>query len=737
MARIANSHNPLQLRRSALFVALAFPLAATAQTEAPKQLADVVVSASGFEQEIKEAPASITVIPRKELETKQFRDLAEALSDVEGVDVHGSTGKTGGLSISMRGMPSEYTLILIDGRRQNPIGDAAPNGFGSAFNSFMPPLAAIERIEIIRGPMSTLYGADAMGGVVNIITRKVAKEWHGAVGAELGVPQNDKFSTTQKINVYASGPIQEGVLGLTLRGSTTHRSSSERIIEEGTGRDPNPGKSRQHSFGTRLNLTPNTANEFWLDLDHAYTWYNNDDCRLGTRDYTTNCRPGGTSVSGYADYMELTRQQAAIGHKTRFANSVWESSLTYNVTETNGRTLPRNASTTNPPLISVDQIGDPRTLKSSNTILDSKLVMPAGDAHILTMGGQWWSADLKDGLLPKSTYSQSMLSFYLEDEWRFAKNFAATFGARYDEHDNFGGNLSPRAYLVWSTTPTWTIKGGISEGFKTPGINDLIDGAAGVGGQGSSLSIGNPNLKPETVRTKEISALYSNPTGLSASVTVFNNDFKDKILTGNNAGDCAINPISSCAANPTANYAINVDEAKTRGLELATRIPLSQQWSLSLNYTHTKSELIQDGVATGTLTNTPKHRGNVQLRWNPTEQLSLWLRGEYRGKSKRFGAYELTNFQQNGVDALGENLKEYGILHLGGSYKASKKVTLTANIFNLLDKDFTSGVKSYHSGNSGGQPTYTSGNAYFNGGSSISGVSHLGRTFWLSANMTF
>ena len=88
------------------------------------------------------------------------------------IDVLGGTGKTGGLDISIRGMPSEYTLILIDGRRQNTAGSVTPNGFGETSTSFMPPMSAIERIEVIRGPMSTLYGSDAMGGVINIITRK-------------------------------------------------------------------------------------------------------------------------------------------------------------------------------------------------------------------------------------------------------------------------------------------------------------------------------------------------------------------------------------------------------------------------------------------------------------------------------------------------------------------------------------------------------------------------------------
>jgi outer membrane receptor for ferrienterochelin and colicins len=94
-------------------------------------------------------------VTRQELETKNFRDLAEALQGVEGIDVMGGTGKTGGLDISIRGMPSDYTLILIDGRRQNVAGDVTPNGFGAALTSFMPPMSAIERIEVIRGPMST------------------------------------------------------------------------------------------------------------------------------------------------------------------------------------------------------------------------------------------------------------------------------------------------------------------------------------------------------------------------------------------------------------------------------------------------------------------------------------------------------------------------------------------------------------------------------------------------------
>lgn len=165
----------------------------------------IVVSASGFEQKITEAPASISVITREELQEKPFANLAEALEDVEGIDVRQGTGKTGGLDISIRGMPSDYTLILIDGRRQNTAGSVTPNGFGSTATSFIPPVSAIERIEVIRGPMSTLYGSDAMGGVVNIITRAIANEWGTSITIDRTFNEDRDYGDGGTISLFTSG----------------------------------------------------------------------------------------------------------------------------------------------------------------------------------------------------------------------------------------------------------------------------------------------------------------------------------------------------------------------------------------------------------------------------------------------------------------------------------------------------------------------------------------------------
>lgn len=134
-------------------------------------LQSVVTTATGKEHLQKDAPASITIITQEEIESKPHKDLAEVLSGIPGIDIGGGMGRSGNAEISVRGMPSDYTLVLIDGKRQNVSG--AINTFN---NGFLPPLNAIERIEIIRGPLSTLYGSDAMGGVINIINKKAYQQ---------------------------------------------------------------------------------------------------------------------------------------------------------------------------------------------------------------------------------------------------------------------------------------------------------------------------------------------------------------------------------------------------------------------------------------------------------------------------------------------------------------------------------------------------------------------------------
>ncbi len=200
---------PLSLAILGISASSAFANTTTETTADPThQLSTIVVSAAGFEQDIKNAPASISVVTKEDIEKKNATSIADLLADVPGIDVRNGVGKTGGLNVSMRGMKASDTLILIDGRRQTTASDnIMPNGFAEAATSFMPPLSAIERIEVIRGPMSTLYGSDAMGGIINIITKKVSDELNGNVTVSGNVMENNDEADSWKTSFLLNGPL--------------------------------------------------------------------------------------------------------------------------------------------------------------------------------------------------------------------------------------------------------------------------------------------------------------------------------------------------------------------------------------------------------------------------------------------------------------------------------------------------------------------------------------------------
>ncbi|MBF0675824.1 TonB-dependent receptor [Pseudomonas sp.] len=713
-------------------------------------LGDTVVSASGFEQKVTEAPASISVVSGEELQQKRYSNLAQALEDVEGIDVRQGTGKTGGLNISIRGLPSEYTLILIDGRRQNTAGNVTPNGFNETSTSFMPPMSAIERIEVIRGPMSTLYGSDAMGGVVNIITKKVASEWGGSLSLDHTFQENRDYGEASKASLYASGPLVDGLLGLAVRGSLQDRGESALTFDNDTTvskRGAAPVEGRNNTLGARLTLTPHENHDFALDVERGRQVYNNDNCQLGTLDGKTGGNAIGgcttdapTVINGYDDELRFERDQVALSHTARLGFGTLDSSLTHNTTETIGRTIPGTlgvAYSGYPSIVA----GDDRELKSTDLVFDTKLVSPIGDSHIATVGAQWWDAEVEDGIASEK-FEQSTWSLFLEDEWRLRDDLALTLGARYENHDAFGGHVSPRAYLVWNTSDSWTMKGGVSRGYKTPTLNQLHDGINGVSGQGRTITIGSPDLDPEVTTNTEFGVYYDNYAGFNANATLFHNKFKDKIDDGTPLPNCffTANPnqpgcVSFGSSFTQENFAqsINIDEAVTQGLELASRWQFAPRWSLSGNYTYTDSEQ-KSGINKGApLTNTPEHMLNASLNWNASERLTLWFKGEYRGERTRFtDKYEnLTAANRALQDEVGD-LKAYEVFHLGGSYKASENVTLNASIYNLFDKDFLDGETYTTNTGAVGWASY-----YTQTAQSTSGTLEEGRRLWLSANITF
>lgn len=364
---------PRTLLTSAVLAAMTAPALAHGDASgAPQTLDKVVVTASGFEQKVVDAPASISVVSREELSKRPYTNLVDALRDVEGIDVGlEATDKNGRATISMRGLPSEYTLVLIDGRRQSNVGQLYPNNFGGGQFAYLPPLDAIERIEVVRGPMSTLYGSDAMGGVINIITRRNQDRWHGAVTQGFTVQQDDQFGDARTTDLYLSGPLLKDRLSLAVRGSYYDAKASnpewdaltlpdgslwERSIGFGGG-----GKSVANTnwnTGVRLDFRVNDDHELWLDYDVSRQKYDNSEGQTGTLDSLASLWRVGNAVIpspngsgtvtrrvvqprvGYTAYQRYERDQLSLTHQGRYSFGTWQTSLTRSKSSNLGRSLP-------------------------------------------------------------------------------------------------------------------------------------------------------------------------------------------------------------------------------------------------------------------------------------------------------------------------------------------------------------------------------------------------------------
>ena len=703
------------VRRTALALGLSALYAGAAAEPLPAFIPTVVVTAAGFEQNVRQAPASITVLTREALAQERFGNLTQALESVEGVDVGAASDKTGGMNISVRGMPSDYTLILIDGRRQNSAGNVAPNGFGGTQTSFMPPLGAIERIEIIRGPMSTLYGSDAMGGVVNIITRKVGKKWTAALTADYTVQEEASFGDQRSAKFHLSGPVRADLLGLALRGSVSRRNAADirYTTQAGTEAKPvmgaNPVASELRNLGARLAFTPHRDHTVVLDADASRQTYDNARGQLGTLGLK----------GGYGPEQEYRRDQLSASWRARMGVGTLDTALMRNRTETLGRTIPPGT----PGAVA----GSARTLAAQSPVLDAKLLLPLG-AHLATVGAQWWDASMRDGVAP-NRFAFTQKALFAEDEWRLHDSFSLTLGARYDRHSVFGGELSPRVYGVWNAGPNWTVKGGVSKGYKTPRVEQLTPGINGFGGQGTIPLVGSPGLQPETSVSTELGFFFDNHAGTTANASLFNNAFRDKITSGTGLLNCSYAPAPQrpgCVSfghwpNVDAfGQSINVDEAVTHGLELGARFPLGQALSATANYTYTDSEQKSGSNAGKPLTDTPRHAVNARLQWSVSPTWKHWLRTEYR--SERFRDPGTSAESRAAKAALGD-YRGYTMLHLGSSYKLSRKVSINAALYNLLNKNFV----DYQAYRASTTAAFAYANRFVN--------SLEGRRLWLSLNV--
>ncbi|MDR2341752.1 MAG: TonB-dependent receptor, partial [Campylobacteraceae bacterium] len=606
-----------------------------------------------------DAPASVFVITKEELEDKSFNDLTEVLKNVPGISIEGGSVFK---DISIRGMSSSYTLYLIDGKPMSGNEAHSPNGMagGVATNS-LPPVSMIERIEIVRGPMSSLYGSEAMGGVINIITKKTPQEWSGSFKGEYTKSINDITEDGYQGSINIAGPIIKDILSLQTYGSVLQQDESNCPNASTPGADcgdkssaPTP-EFKVRRFGTKATLAVNDANSIWVNYDYSKQQKKETE---GVS-YAVNA---SNRVNGLA-----VKQSVSAGHDLKLEdfilNTYIQDTFVKNPTRGNG----------------IDYYV--LTANTQGTYFF--------ESNALTAGIQYKNEKLDDRATnampgnPPVTMKRYSYALFAEDEWNILDDLALTGGLRWNEDENFGTHINPRLYVVYNGLGDFTFKGGVASGYKAPTLRQAADDFGGVSGGGQAgntiMMMGNPDIKPETSISYELSAAYTNKdAGVDVSLTAYHTDFKDKITTVTICSIPSPSPMS-CNYQGTMYRSIrtydNVDKAVIEGLELTLNYDILSNLVVGSAYTYTKTEQ-KSGANTGApLNNIPKHILNVNVDYRPTSKFGLW--GQYNYKSKY---PETSETVKN---------KGYYFVDVGAVYKLKEDLKVTAGIYNIFDKEIT------------------------------------------------
>lgn len=462
----------MMFRKTILLLGTLLLVTATVQAQEPLVMEPVVVTASRIDTPLSQTNSAITVITAEEIEAGGQSMVTDVLRQVPGVDVSRSGGSGGNVSIFMRGTDNKHTLVLVDGVEY---GD--PAGIAADANIAHLTTDQIERIEIVRGPQSVIYGSDAIGGVINIITKTGTNQAkpQAHIAAEGG------SYNTRKLQGGFSVGQQSGYLSLGFSGLRSDGFSAVSKEYGGREKDGYENTSINLNSGGRLtDLFELKFNLRYSDSTHDYDSFPND-------------------ADNQADQQSLTTALSTTFH---LLDERWLLTLAFAHTH-----LERE---NHESWGSYDYDG-----KKNKVELLNKIRIDPHNTLILGAEIERERAKNSFGQDDRATHRA------LFTEHRVAVgNFTTNLGVRYDEHKEFGSKTTWRIAPSYAFTQTGTrVRAAIGTGFKAPSLYQLYDGFSG-----------NPNLHPEKSLGYDIGMEQTLMQGtVIVDVTYFRNDISNYI----------------------------------------------------------------------------------------------------------------------------------------------------------------------------------------------------------------
>ena len=601
------------------------PLGGAASAMEMAAVEEIVVTATTREANLQTAPASVSVVDQEELRLRAAADLAQALQGETGVQISGVGQSRNG--ISLRGMHVEHTLFLLDGRRI-----ASTNAIiaHSDFELTWLPPAAIERIEVVRGPLSSLYGSDALGGVVNVITKKPDDELMGSINLNGSIPHNSIGGEEVNANLYMHAPLIDGKLGASIVGDYFNRAELASDLNDAVSNV----EAREAATG-RVNLVFTPTDNQQVDLIYSIS----DDRRW------RNFQQGPSIFRGDDD---ITMQQMVLSHK-----GGWNWGDTQlNIYRNDAKRINQR-----------DGMPGTRDQQVIDTAVDGYANFSIGHMHHITIGGQAREEVLEDDFVAEDGDLRAQhRAVFIQNEVKLTDRLSLVGGFRADHHSFFGWETSPRGYIVYEPLDGLVIKGGYGEGFKAPSLRDLSPDFEVFIAGGAIRVIGNENLQPELSKTYEASISYQ-ANRWSVSAGVFKNELKNLVDTRCIAGNCDL------FFGRTLQFD-NVDLAEIFGVEASLSAELPAGFFIDVNYTYLDTE---DTTSGEELTNRARHSAYGALTWIGQNDLTVRLRAQYTGVQR--------------ADAFGpaQTLPDYVFTFVEVAYPLRDSLRIVAGIDNVLD----------------------------------------------------
>lgn len=552
------------------------------------QTRDVVVTASRTEQLVKEAPAAVEVITREDLDKMGAENLAQALQLAIGIDV--SENGMVGNSVAIRGAKSNQTLIMVDGMR---IRTENTDQTANNYELQRVNMADVERIEIVRGATSSLYGADAMGGVINIITKTPDKASQ-SVFADYTTKQAD-----------VGFRVATGQLGKWASSFSYKRSDVHHLDINGSGTQY--GTKDYFNVKTKYKIDDKKSLSFFLD-------YMNEDLYLDS-DFTS---------------YDHDRTKFGLSYDGKDKKGKYQLRVNYSIFNKDQNTRKNGI------LTGWDE------LKFRTLTLDGQRSYQLNDEHLLTVGGEIRKEKYEGTRIGSGgdnvhtvtregvsqDYSEKSTTYYaayIQDEWQVEDNWLMIPSIRFDHNSAFGNKVTYKLGNTYKLSDNTRLKFNVGTAYRAPTEAELYMNwhHTPVSTPAFNMNVyvtGNPNLKPETSYNFDFGLEAESKSGrTSGKITYFHSKFDDLINSQSTTTRVPGFPVS---VNVVSQY-VNVDSAEIQGAEAEFKQKLGKNFTLRSTYTYTD---VKDGHG-ARLEGRDRHKLSLQLNYDDAKtgwSGSLW-----------------------------------------------------------------------------------------------------------------